>query len=586
MERKLIMTNNKNVVLYARVSTEEQATEGYSIQAQIEEIESYAKNNNMEIITKYVDEGKSGKNISGRPEMKRLLRDLDNKKFSTVIVYKIDRISRKSKDAMEIAERCEHANVSLISLKENFDIATPMGKMIFQIMSNFSEFERNSIIDRLKMGMIQRAKEGYFNGGRVFGYDSVNKELIINEEEAHVVRLIFDYAEQNLGYKAIVNRLNTVGYKTKRGNDFSINTIKTILDNPIYIGKIRFNMYENWTEKHRKGKNKDYILVEGKHESIISQEQWDRVQHYRQRRSIKPSQSHSPFILSRLIRCPKCGYGMVPGLSKGSKGKRYRYYVCGNFHNKGSKVCSAHSIRAERAEQQVFDELTSIVSEPYVLKQVIKKVNEKRSNAKNPIEEEISILSSKLRKIETRIDNITSQLMDDPTLVSIFKPKLKELTNEQSNLHNQLEKLNTEINECDTKPIDAEALHNLLSNFEKILRNTNPDKQKALLRLIIKDIQIDKEAPRRIGRQIRKVNLHFDFTIEGLQENSMELLNEVSINFLDIDSWMLEKRGQEDISELMDSLNILPLSEVRFPPINPKTPINLFDQHQTHQLMW
>ncbi|TXL61112.1 recombinase family protein [Cerasibacillus terrae] len=117
--------------------------------------------------------------------------------------------------------------------------------MMFQLLSSISEYERNVIIDRGKMGMIQRAKEGYYNGGRVLGYDSVNKHLVIYEEQAHIIRLIFDYAEQNLGYKAIVNCVNTMGYKTKRGNPFPFNTIKTILDNPIYIGKIRFNMYKN-----------------------------------------------------------------------------------------------------------------------------------------------------------------------------------------------------------------------------------------------------------------------------------------------------------------------------------------------------
>src|SRR5690606_38559430 len=153
----------------------------------------------------------------------------------------------------------------------------PGGKKFFTILSSVAEMERSTIIDRAKMGMIQRAKEGYYNGGRVLGYDSINKELVINEEEAHVIRLIFDYAEQNLGYKAIVSRINAMGYKTKRGKSFSINTIKQILDNPLYIGKIRFNMYENWSEKHRKGKNNDYILTDGKHEAIIEEEQWDRV---------------------------------------------------------------------------------------------------------------------------------------------------------------------------------------------------------------------------------------------------------------------------------------------------------------------
>lgn len=581
------MTNPTKAALYARVSTEEQATEGYSIKAQIGEIENYAKNNNMEIVARYVDEGVSGKSISGRPKMKQMLKDIDANLFNTIIVYKIDRISRKSKDSMEIAERCEQANISLISLRENFDYATPMGKMVFQMMSNISEFERNVIVERAKMGMIQRAKEGYYNGGRVLGYDSINKELVINEEEAHVIRLIFDYAEQDLGYKAIVSRINTMGYKTKRGHDFSINTIKQILDNPIYIGKIRFNMYENWAEKHRNGKNEDYILVDGKHEAIIEQEQWDRVQQFRKKRSVKPARSNKPYILNGLVRCPKCGYGMVSASSKGSKGKRYRYYVCGQFHNKGSKACSAHSIRADLAEQQVMEELKRIVSEPYVLNQIIDNVNVKRRDALTPINDEIKVLQSKLNKVEVRINNITEQLMDDPSLVAIFKPKLKGLTQEQQDFQNRIEALNSELGECDTTPIDAQALHHLLSNFEKVMQDANPERQKALLRLFIKNIQISKEAPRGIGRHIEKINLHFDFTMEGLEEQSLELLDAVGMDYIEpVESWMLEKKDGKMLSEMMDSLNILPLKDVRFPPINPKPPINLLQQHQPHQLMW
>ncbi|MFC4402366.1 recombinase family protein [Gracilibacillus xinjiangensis] len=580
------MSLNNRAVIYARVSTEEQASKGHSIEAQIEEIKEYAKQRNMEIVEEYIDEGVSGKNISGRPEMKRLLRDLDSGTFKVVIVYKFDRVARRSKDAMEIADRCETENISLISCKEDFDITTPEGKMMFQIMSNFAEFERNTIIDRLKMGMNQRAKKGLFNGGRVLGYDSVNKHLVVNEEESHVIRLIFDYAEQDLGYKAIVSRINAMGYKTKRGNDFSINTIKTILDNPIYIGVIRYNKHQDWAEKRRKGKNEYHTLSNGKHEPIISPEQWEKVQQIRKKRSVKPARSNKPYILNGLVRCPKCGYGMVSASSKGSKGKRYRYYVCGLFHNKGSKACSAHSIRADYAEQQVMEELKRIVSEPYVLNKIIDNVNEQRSDAKTPINDEIKVLQSKLNKVEVRINNITEQLMDDPSLVAIFKPKLKGLTEEQQDFQNRLEALNSELGECDTTPIDAQALHHLLSNFEKVMQDADPERQKALLRLIINNIQISKEAPRGIGRHIEKINLHFDFTMEGLEEQSLELLDAVGMDYIEpVESWMLEKKDGKMLSEMMDSLNILPLKDVRFPPINPKPPINLLQQNQPHHLM-
>uniref|UniRef100_UPI000378641D recombinase family protein n=1 Tax=Alkalibacillus haloalkaliphilus TaxID=94136 RepID=UPI000378641D len=152
------MTNPIKAALYARVSTEEQATEGYSIQGQIEEMETYANQHDMKIVKRYLDEGVSGKNISGRPQMKQLVKDLNSGEFDAVIIYKIDRIARRLKDALDIAERCEQANVKLISLKENMDLADSMGIVIFQLSATFAEFERNLTVERLKMGMSQRAK--------------------------------------------------------------------------------------------------------------------------------------------------------------------------------------------------------------------------------------------------------------------------------------------------------------------------------------------------------------------------------------------------------------------------------------------
>ncbi|UCZ53217.1 recombinase family protein [Bacillus shivajii] len=568
------MTNPIPAAIYARVSTEEQAKEGFSIRAQIEELETYAKNHGMDIVERYIDNGASGKSIAGRQEMTRLLKDIEKGTFKKVIVYKIDRIARNSRDAMEIAERCQQADIGLISLKENFDIANPAGKMMFQMMSNFAEFERNTINDRLKMGMIQRAKQGLHNGGRPLGYNSVNKMLVINEEEAHVVRMIFNYAEQELGYKAIVNRLNDMGYKTKKGKLFSVITIRTILDNPIYIGKIRYNLYEKWTEKKRKGKNDDYILVDGQHEAIIEQSQWDRVQQIRKKRGRRPTQSTEPYLLTGLVKCPVCGTGMTSGKSQGSKGKKYRYYICRLYQTQGKEACKAHSVPAGKVEQHVFDELKRITAEPYVIKKIIKSVNEKRSQAHEPITEELRLMQKKLSKVETQIKNIINELMDDPSLKSIFKPKLEELTTEKESIEAKIEELNEGLEVCDTTPIDDEALYHLLSNFDQVLQSADPEQQKSLFHMIIKEIHVTREAPRNVTR----VDLHFDFTIEGLQnEGTGELLHTLNTDFIQpVDNSVWEITDGKKVSEAMSSLNILPLKYVRFIPINPKRSVNLF----------
>ena len=155
--------------LYARVSTEEQAKEGYSIAAQISEIKKYAEQHGYEIVDEYVDEGASGKSIEGRPQMKRLLKDASQQKFGVVIIYKIDRLARKLKDALEISEILEKNNVNLISLNEKFDTTTAFGRTAFQMICSFAELERNNIVERVKLGMEQRAKEGISTEEKYWG---------------------------------------------------------------------------------------------------------------------------------------------------------------------------------------------------------------------------------------------------------------------------------------------------------------------------------------------------------------------------------------------------------------------------------
>lgn len=585
MNRKVI----KKVALYARVSTEEQAKEGFSIPAQLDELRRYAERHEYEIVQEYVDEGVSGKSIAGRPQMKRLLKDASLGIFNAVIVYKIDRISRKLKDALEIAELLDQTNVSLLSLNENFDMSTPTGKVLFQLLGSFAEFERNNIVSRVRMGMKERAQQGKFNGGICLGYDSREKELVINQQEAIIVKQIFQLADEGHGYKAITNRINEMGYRTKRGKQFSINGIKDILDNPIYIGKIRWNQMENWSEKRRSGKNKEPVLVDGQHQPIIDIVQWNRVQAMRKKRSHKPARSSQPYILSGLLRCPKCGYGMVPSRSKGSMGITYRYYVCGKFHNKGASACSAYSIRADYAEHQVIERITQLVSEPYILKRLVEQINNERANVSKPMHEERTALQMKINQLEKKIDNLTNALAEDPALLNILSPKIKATETERLELQARMEQLNTTLSSCDTDPIDYDSLRILLSDFQKVLTKLEPEQQKALLRLVIKDITVSKEAPRKNApRQVERINLHFDFTVESLQNGTGQLLGIVYDDFIESlpdRALDLFKYSGTKLSDALASLNILPLTMIRFPPTNPKPPINLLQQHQPHQLM-
>jgi site-specific DNA recombinase len=583
------MIKTLKAVIYARVSTDEQAAEGYSIPAQIELLVDYAKRHNLTITDEYIDNGKSGKSIAGRPQMSRLLEDAQKNSFDAVIVYKLDRLARSTRDSIDIAELLSRHGIQLISLSENIDTTTPHGYMFFTILSSIAEMERKQIVGRVKMGMTQRAKEGKWNGGICFGYDAKDKRLEINDEEAKIVREIFDYADQGFGYKKIVGILNRKGYITKRGNVFSIGTLKGILDNPVYIGKVRFNQYENWAEKRRSGKNKDAIIVDGEHEAIITEELWERVQQKRSARSYKAVQSDQPYILTKLIRCPQCGAGMVAGKSKGAN-KTYRYYKCGTFHNKGASECSANSINADVAERQVLEEFKRIVTESQFLQRLVQKMNKERENAKEPLLEEKKRLEASINKCEKYIANITDNLMKDPELLSIFREKLNEQQQAKLSYQQQLEETEEKLSNTTSKPIDLMALLYLVRNLDSILEQADSEEKKELLRMIIKEIEITPTAPsRKEGRQINKIHLHFDFTPAGVKKKSKDLIKKMGSYAPEkkVDLSVLDKQNPTDkeIRDTLKSLSILPSLMIRFPPINPKSPINLLHKHQSHQLM-
>lgn len=579
-------------VIYARVSTEEQAKEGFSIAAQISELDKYAGLNNLEIVERYIDEGASGKSIKGRSQLIRLLKDAEQQKFQIVMLYKLDRLARKLRDQLEIGDTLANSNIKLVSLKENFDTSTPTGIMTFQMFGMIAELERSNIIERGKLGQEQRAREGKYNGGVVLGYNSVNKELVINESESIIVKKIFDYADQGLGLKAITRRLNEAGYRSKQGKPFSTNAIKTILNNPIYIGKIRYNQVENWSEKRRKGKNSDFILTDGIHEPIIAKELWDRVHSAIQKRSYKPSRSYTPYILSGILKCPACGHGMVPARSKGGSGEQYRYYVCGQFHNKGASVCRSNMIKAEYAEQQVMDEFHRIVAKPYILRKLVDHINQQRANTELPLLDEKKVVEQQIAKVQRKLKSLKERIINDPDLSDIFKPDLLATQSELHSLQARLDEISINEAQYDNKPVDYDSLHTLLAKVQDALNHADKDEQKALLRLLIQSIHISKDKPsRRESRRIERIILHFDFAIESLHNDTAELVKRMvkySESIAPIHPYALDYMNnltEFSYGDLMESLSILPLKAIRFTPINLHRPIYLLDKHQTHQLM-
>ncbi|HCW7133076.1 TPA: recombinase family protein [Staphylococcus aureus] len=483
---------------YIRVSTERQV-EGYSIEGQITQIEQYCQFNGYELVDIYADRGISGKSMN-RPELQRMLNDAKNGKLDCVMVYKTNRLARNTSDLLTIVEELHRQNVEFFSLSERMEVKNSTGKLMLQILASFSEFERNTILENIYNGQHQRALKGYYQGNLPLGYNNIpdnKKELMINQHEANIVKYIFESYAKGHGYRKIANALNHKGYVTKKGNPFSINSITYILVNPFYIGKIQFAKYKDWNEKRRKGLNDKPIIADGKHPPIISQELWDKVQSRKKQVSQKP-QVHGKGnnLLTGIIHCPQCGAPMAASnttntLKDGTK-KRIRYYSCSNFRNKGSKVCSANSVRADVIEKYVMDQILEIVKSDKVLKQVVERVNQDNQVDVAALNHDIAYKQQQFDEVNIKLKNLVQTIEDNPDLTSALKPTIHQYETKLNDITNQMNQLKQQQNQekpsYDTKQIAA-LLQRIFQNIESM----DKSQLKALYLTVIDRIDIRKD---------------------------------------------------------------------------------------------
>ena len=511
----------KLIAIYCRVSTEEQSENGYSIDEQERLLEEWCKKMGYVIYKCYSDRGISGKNIKDRPALKELLSDAKAGKFDMVISWKINRVSRKLEDVLKIVSLLEKNNITFKSYSEPFETDTPAGRMQFQMMALIGEFERGTIAQNVKMGMIAKAKSGNWCGGRVLGYDLVpnnspeeekkgKNKLEINEKEAEIVRFIFNEYSKGKGYKAITNQINKLGYKTKKGNNFSVGSIRDILTNPVYIGEIRYNVRQNWSEKRRRNINPNPIRVKGKHEAIIDRELWDKVQLILESKKGKPSRIYDgEYPLTGILRCPKCGAGMVISrttntLADGTK-KRIAYYCCGNWKNKGTSVCNSNTIRVDKANEYVFKKIEELVSNEAMIKAVVKNINKERKDKVKPAKRLLGDIDKELEKLDKRKRKIFEAYEDDILTKEEFQIRKDELNEKIRILEEEKKPLLNTISEDVSEEIPYEFIKDILMNFSKVLNSSvSREQQKKLLHMIISEITMNE------SREIESIKLNIN----------------------------------------------------------------------------
>lgn len=469
-----------NIGAYIRVSTEEQATEGFSIANQKESLLHYCKSKGWNLYNYYIDDGYTGKNLN-RPAFTKMMSDIDNGLVHGVLVYKTDRLSRRVADIAAISDSLKEKSCFLHSVSEPFDTSTHAGELFLNMLASFAQYERDEIIQKAKTGMRQRAKEGYWKGGPVtFGYtyQKGNKILEVDPSDSLIVTEIFTLFLQGNGIERISTYMNEVKkLASPWGGKWCNKTVGYILRNKTYCGYIKSN--DDW--------------FKAKHESIISEEEWKVVQEQYDRRieSSGGSRRSEYLLTGGLTSCGICGSN-IRGIKQNRKGKEPDfYYVC----DKQSRhtECDLGYHKMDYLNDYVIKHLNQFhLNEKKIHQWLHENQNHLKSTisnyikAKDQLEKKLKLVDRKLAKWYTAFEN---DLLSPVEL----RERMNHLKIEKEQVLRQIDEINEHISNKENSSSSFHQVVELLKKFPIIFDKATFREKKTLLRLLINSVVIHKD---------------------------------------------------------------------------------------------
>ena len=415
-------TKSVRCAIYTRKSTEEGLEQEYSsLDAQRDAAEAYVasqKHEGWEVIPKsYDDGGFTGSNME-RPALQRLLADIAGGEIDCVIVYKVDRLSRSLLDFTKIVETFDQHGVSFVSVTQQFNTLTSMGRLVLNVLLSFAQFEREMISERIRDKVAASRRRGKWSGGMpLLGYAVENTKLIVHEIEADRVRQIFSLYIEHRSLLPVVKELKARGWTTKQwvtkkgdhrgGRPFTKNAVYKLLTNVTYIGKIRYK-----DETH-----------EGEHEGIVPTDLFQRVQTQLKANGNSGGtgvRNKHNALLKGLIWCKSCGRPMTHSYScKGNK--RYRYYVCGTAMQKGWSECPAPSVPAGEIERFVVEQIQTIGTDEDLLNQTIGQIESRSEQLHGNLEAERKSLQRQLRNDHEKLRAIAANATNNGRVAGLAR---------------------------------------------------------------------------------------------------------------------------------------------------------------------
>ena len=521
---------------------------GESIENKVEMCKEYLyshiKNIEEKEIVVYEDEGFSAKNLE-RPMFKKMMANSKKEKVDYIICYRLDRISRNVSDFSSLITDLNDRNISFVSIKEQFDTSTPMGRAMMYIASVFAQLERETIAERIRDNMLMLARTGRWLGGICpTGYESEKvKQIVVDgkskqmfklkiiPEEAELVRLIFQKFKEKNSLTKVETYLIQNGIKTKNGKIFTRFTVKNILENPVYMmaDETAFNYFiDNGVEfsdendikskfdgKHgimaynktiqKEGKRnytreiKDWIISVGKHEGLISSSDWISVQEQLAQNSSKSYRKpkSNVALLSGILLCGNCGDFMRPKLSKrkNDAGEYIYTYLCQLKEKSRRHNCKMKNLNGNILDKTVCEEIKKLtVDNSQFLNELSRAKKEIALKTEN-YEEEISKISQSLSNIEKEISALVQALSgaQGTPAQKYITEKINSLDSEKNRLLQKKEELENLIKNQDLSQIEFDNIKNLVLSFNRTFDTMDVEQKRKALRILVDKIVWDGE---------------------------------------------------------------------------------------------
>ena len=467
------------VAIYVRVSTKEQAMEGYSIGEQTERLTKFCEAHGWTIVKIYTDAGHSGADTN-RPDLQQMIEDIKSGIIDKVLVYKLDRLSRSQKDTLDLIENVFlENNTDFESMTEKLDTSTPHGRAMIGILAAFAQLEREMITERMSMGMDARVKEGKWRGGGQvpFGYryDKQSDKLVIDEFEAMIVKNLFKEYTSGKSMYSIAADMQEKGH-TLQNKKVDKRNLRYILHNKTYCGYLRYQ--GGW--------------IKGLHDAIIDEDTYDKAQvllDETRRRFEEAGYKTGIDAMSTnfggLIYCARCGARYSKNRTGAKPYAVYYNYGCYSRHKKVKVMikdpnCKNKYYRIEEFDQMMFKEIKKLVLDPEYLKS---------AKQKNDQKEEVK----QIHAIESQIKSINSQISRFMDLYGLGTYTIAELDEKTKPLQDQRSKLTVELKKLkgESNRLTEDQVIQLVKDFDDVLEHGDLHERRAIIEQLIERIDID-----------------------------------------------------------------------------------------------